>query len=148
MKRTQCNMPTSVLAGAGIRPYFSRLFDTLTDRKEHGMNTKQFQEVTDTTTVGYLQGPTPTGERVVVWHSKVGASGYRLYWRGRWFEKFRAKDLKETFGISPRYKCSGDQEGYTSQPSIMAIWQHLARRYNEQRGCGDVDFSKSDLTNL
>ena len=110
------------------------------------MNTKPFQEVTDTKTIGFLQGPTPTGENVVVWHSREGASGYRLYWRGRWFERFGAEDLEETFGISPRYKRSGDQEGYTSQPSIMAIWQYLASRYNEQCGFGDVDFSKSDPT--
>lgn len=100
--------------------------------------------VYDTTTTGYLRGPTPKGKEVVVEHLKRGASGYRLYYQNRWLDRLGAKEAEECFGICPRRKNEGGQAGYTSQPTIMAFWQHLACRHNN--GYDDVVFSTVDPT--
>ena len=105
-------------------------------------------ELYHTTTIGYLKGKTPTGEEVVVHHTKRSASGYKLYWRGSWYSDVRRLRyygfrVEETLGISPRKKKTGCQEGYDSQPNFMAVWQYFVERYNA--GCEDVVFSTSPI---
>lgn len=98
------------------------------------------------TTRGYLKGPSPKGPILIVWHQQVGKTGFRLYWKDSWQQRFRQEDLYRLFGISASVKKSGDQKGYTSEAAIRAVWRYLTDRYNESDS--DVTYSKSepDLT--
>lgn len=95
---------------------------------------------------GFLQGPCPKGPILTVWHQQSGRTGFRLYWNGSWRDSFGQQDLDKLFGIRPRAKKTGSQEGYPSEPVIQAVWRYLGKRYNE--GDPDVTYSKSqaDLT--
>lgn len=92
------------------------------------------------TTSGFLQGPSPTGPILTVWHPQSGRTGFRLYWNGQWNDSFGQQELDKLFGISPSAKKTGKQIGYPTEPVIQAVWRYLKERYNE--GATDIIYSK------
>ena len=89
--------------------------------------------------LGYLRGVCPNGRVATVRHLKAGRTGYELLWEGRWQRRFGQANLARVFGISPRSKRSGSQEGYPAEPVIRALWRHLTDRFN--RGDEGVTYS-------
>jgi hypothetical protein len=73
------------------------------------------------TVPGFLHGPCPKGPIVTVWHKQSGRTGFWLYWKGSWHDSFGQQDLYKLFGISPRVKMTGAQQGYPSEPLIQAV---------------------------
>ena len=88
---------------------------------------------------GYLRGKTPNQTNVVVGHERPGRTHYVLFWKGDRYERFGQKDLERIFGIAPRPKRSGSQEGYPAEPVIRAMWRYFVDRYNN--GDPEVEFS-------
>ncbi len=82
------------------------------------------------TSTGYLHGRTPNGKIVTVGHDQPGRTGYRLFWNGQWYTRFGQAALHDEFGIAPRAKKTGGQEGYPSEPVIRAVWRYFVDRYN------------------
>lgn len=94
------------------------------------------------TTQGYLRGISPSGQMLTVWHQTTGRTGFRLWYRGYWHDRFAPGRLQSVFGISPRVKRTGSQVGYPSEPVIQAAWRYLKDRYN--RGDGDVMYTTAE----
>jgi hypothetical protein len=83
------------------------------------------------TSAGYLRGKTPNGRLITVGHEQPGRTRYRLFWQERWHTRFGQTALSNVFGIAPREKRTGGQEGYPAEPVIRAVWRHFVDRYNE-----------------
>jgi hypothetical protein len=62
-------------------------------------------------TPGFLKGPCPKGQVLVVEHPDGGRTGFRLYWKSSWHHSFGQQDLDRLFGISPIYPRTGQSAG-------------------------------------
>ena len=92
------------------------------------------------TTRGFLQGPSPKGPILMVWHARSGRTDFQIYWDGQYRNSFGQQALDWEFGIKPRVKRTGSQRGYPSEPVIQAAWRYLKDQYNN--GNPDVTYGK------
>ena len=93
---------------------------------------------------GYLKGPAPRGGPVVVAHLDPGYTGFRFWWKGRWWARFGQEEMLQELGVPVREKKSGSQIGYPSEPVIKALWRNLVDRFNQ--GEPSVTYHAADPT--
>lgn len=98
-----------------------------------------FRKPLSYTDPGYLRGHAPSGDLIGVWHPNEGRTGFRLEWKGQWYERFSQDEMAGELAIPVRVKKSGSQEGYPAEAVIHAAWRHLVDRYNA--GIPDVQYS-------
>ena len=87
---------------------------------------------------GYLRGKTPIKQTLSL--DTKDQAEHTMFYSGKVIAmKDLAKDLERIFGIAPRPKRSGSQEGYPAEPVIRAMWRYFVDRYNN--GDPEVEFS-------
>ena len=98
------------------------------------------REMLNYTSGGFLRGRTQKGPVVVAGHEEEGGTGFVLYFETRKYDRYGQDDLEVDFGVAPRKKRTGPQQGYPSEPVLRAMWRYFVNRYNQ--GDSGVKYSQ------